>query len=173
MVRAADPAAVGSIVRSELRALDADVPVYEMDALDHALDEDLSSTRVLGSLFFAFAALALILATSGLYAVVSYASAQRLKEFGIRIALGATDVDIIRMMLRQTTILVVTGVVLGLAGGRALAVAAKTLLYQVSPSDPKTYAGVAVMLSAVALLAAYVPVRRATTLDPVRALRLE
>ena len=108
-----------------------------------------------------------------LYAVVSYAASQRVKEFGVRLALGATARDIARMMLVQTGRLVAVGVVLGLAGGRVLAMAATTLLYQVSPSDPLTYGGVAAGLATVALLAASVPVRRATTIDPVRALRLE
>ena len=120
-----------------------------------------------------FALLALLLAASGLYAVVSYATSQRVKEFGVRVALGAVPADITRMMLRQTGVLVAIGLVLGLAGGRLLAMGATALLYRVSPSDPVTYAGVAVTLGAVALLASYVPVRRATAIDPVQALRLE
>lgn len=173
MVRASDPAAVGATVRAEIRALDADVPVYELRPMQQALDEDMSSSRVLGSLFVAFAVLALLLAASGLYAVVSYSASQRVKEFGVRIALGASASDITRMMLRQTGWLVAIGVVIGLAGGRLLAIGATTLLYQVSPSDPATYAGVALALGTIALLASYVPVRRATAVDPVRALRLE
>jgi putative ABC transport system permease protein len=120
-----------------------------------------------------FALLALVLAASGLYAVVSYATAQRVKEFGVRLALGARGSDIARMMLAQTGRLVVIGVAVGLAGGRVLAMGATTLLYRVSPSDPATYAGVALGLTAVALAATYIPVRRAVTIDPVRALRLE
>jgi hypothetical protein len=89
-----------------MRALDADVPVYELRPFQQAIDEDLSSSHILGSLFASFALLALVLAASGLYAVVSYASAQRVKEFGVRIALGATGRDIVTMMLRQTAKLV-------------------------------------------------------------------
>jgi putative ABC transport system permease protein len=173
LVRSADPAAAAPLVRAELRALDTDVPLSAMRPMQQALDEDLSSSHVLGSLFLSFAVLALVLAAAGLYAVVSYAAAQRVKEFGVRLALGATARDIVRMMLLQTGRLVACGVVLGLAGGRALAAGAATLLYQVSPSDPATYAGVAFGLAAVALLASYVPVRRAVAIDPVRALRLE
>jgi ABC-type antimicrobial peptide transport system permease subunit len=173
IVRAADPHGVAAAVRAEIRTLDADVPVYEMRPLRQALDEDLSSSRVLGSMFVSFALLALVLAASGLYAVVSYAASQRVKEFGVRVALGALPSDITRMMLWQTGRLVALGLVLGLIGGRALAMLATTLLYQVSPSDPATYAGVAVTLGTVALLASYIPVRRATAIDPVRALRLE
>src|SRR5213078_3458769 len=97
-----------------------------------------------------------LLAGSGLYAVVSYAAAQRTKEFGVRLALGATATDIARMMFVQTGRLV--------AAGRVLAAAAASLLYQVSPSDPATYTGVALGLTAVALVAAYVPVRRAVSI---------
>ena len=144
-----------------------------MRPFQQALDEDLSSSRILGSLFVSFALLALVLAASGLYAVVSYATSQRVKEFGVRIALGATGSDIVRMMLRQTGKLVAIGLVLGLVGGRALATLATSLLYRVSPSDPTTYGSVAVILGSIALLASYIPVRRATTIDPVSALRLE
>ena len=173
IVRSADPATIAAAVRAQIRSLDADVPVYEVRPFQQALEEDLSSSRILGSLFASFALLALVLAASGLYAVVSYASAQRVKEFGVRIALGATGLDIVTMMLRQTAKLVAIGVVLGLVGGRLLAIAATTLLYRVSPSDPATYAGVALTLAAIAMLATYVPVRRVMSIDPVRALRLE
>jgi putative ABC transport system permease protein len=173
MVRATDPFAVAAPVRAQIRALDADVPVYQLRPLQQALDEDLSSNRVLGSLFVAFALLALVLAASGLYAVVSYSASQRVKEIGLRMALGAAPRDITRMMLGQTTMLVVIGVGLGLAGGRALAAGAAALLFQVSPGYPRSYAGVALSLAAVALLASFVPVRRAISTDPVSALRLE
>jgi hypothetical protein len=173
IVRAADPASVAAAVRAQIRSLDADVPVYEVRPFQQALDEDLSSSRILGSLFASFALLALVLAASGLYAVVSYASAQRVKEFGVRIALGATGNDIVKMMLRQTGKLVAIGVLLGLAGGRLLAIGATSLLYRVSASDPATYLGVAVTLAAIAMLATYVPVRRVMSIDPVRALRLD
>jgi len=173
IVRAADPRAAAPVVRDQIRAVDRDVPVYQMRSFEEGLDDDQSSSRVLGSLFVAFALLALVLAASGLYAVVSYAASQRVKEFGLRIALGAAPGDITRMMLRQTGTLVAIGLVLGLIGGRALAMLATSLLYRVSPSDPATYAGVTVTLAAIALVASYVPVRRATAVDPVQALRLE
>ena len=173
VVRAADPFGVAPSVRAQVRALDPDVPVFEVRPLQQAIDEDLSSSKMMGGLFASFALLALILAASGLYAVVSYATSQRLKEFGVRIALGATSGDIARMMLRQTGVLVAIGLVLGLAGGRLLAMGATSLLYQVSASDPATYTAVAVTLGVIALAASYFPVRRATSIDPVSALRLE
>jgi putative ABC transport system permease protein len=173
MVRAADPDAVAASVRAELRALDADVPVYELRTMRQALDDDLSSSRVLGSLLVSFALLALALAASGLYAVVSYSASQRVKEFGVRIALGAAPADIVRMMLGQTARLAAIGIVIGLAGGRLLAMGATALLYEVSPSDPLSYAAVAIALGSIALLAGYLPARRATSVDPVTALRLD
>ena len=173
LVRADDPDAALGLVRSQVTALDRDVPISDMRPMQQALDEDLSSSRVLGGLFVAFALVALILAASGLYAVVSYSASQRTQEIGVRVALGAAPGDIRRMMLRQTAIQVAIGVTIGLLGGRALAVGASTLLFQVSPSDPATYAGVALTLGAVALLASYAPVRRAMRVDPVVALRLE
>jgi putative ABC transport system permease protein len=173
VVRTADPFAIAPAVRAAIRSLDADVPVYELRPFKQALDEDLSSGRILGSMFVAFALLALVLAASGLYAVVSYAAAQRVKEFGVRVALGALPGDITRMMLWQTARLVAVGLALGLIGGRLLAMGATALLYRISPSDPATYVLVALTLGAIALVAAYVPVRRATAVDPVSALRLE
>src|SRR6185503_11403487 len=152
IVRASDPTAAAALVRSEMRALDADVPVYQLRPMQQAIDEDLSSSHILGSLFVSFALLALVLAASGLYAVVSYAAAQRAKEFGVRVALGAMPSDIVRMMLGQTGKLVAIGLAVGLVGGRLLAIGATTLLYQVSASDPSTYAGVALTLGTIALV---------------------
>ncbi len=173
VVRAADPGGMQAAVRGQARALDADVPVYLMRPLEQAIDEDLSSTNVLFGMFGAFAVIALVIAASGLYAVVSYSAGQRTQEFGVRVALGAVPRDIQWMMLRQTGVLVAIGVVLGLAGGRAVAMLASTLLYGVSPSDPAIYSGVAVLLGTIALGSSYAPVRRACRVDPVRALRME
>jgi putative ABC transport system permease protein len=173
VARASDPAGIAADARTSLRALDADVPVFEMRSLQQAIDEDLASSHILGGLFASFALLALVLAASGLYAVVSYAAAQRVKEFGVRLALGALPRDIVRMMLRQTAKFVAIGVALGLVGGRVLAIAASTLLYRVSASDPPTYAAVAIVLATVAFVATYIPVRRAMGIDPVTALRQE
>jgi putative ABC transport system permease protein len=173
MARSDDPRAIQAAVREQARALDADVPVYLMRPVRQALNEDLSDSHVLGGMFAAFALIALVLAASGLYAVISYSVGQRVQEFGVRIALGAVPGDIQRMVFRQTAVLVAIGLVLGLAGGRLLATGASSLLYRVSPSDPPTYAGVAAILGLVALCASIGPVRRACRIDPVRALRLE
>jgi putative ABC transport system permease protein len=124
-------------------------------------------------MFVAFAVLALLLAAAGLYGVISYSVSQRVQEIGIRMALGAVTSDIRRLIARQTLALVVVGCGLGLIGGALLARAASSLLYEVSPFDPTTYVAVAMILSTVAMCASYAPIRRATRIDPLAALRTE
>ena len=173
LVRSRDPEGVEGTIHQEVRALDTDVPIYLMRPLQRAIDEDMSSSTVLSGMFAAFALIALVLAGSGLYAVVSYVANQRVQEFGVRIALGAASRDIQWMMLRQMGGLVLVGLVIGLAGGRVVAMMASTLLYRVSPFDPSIYLLTTAILGTIALLASYGPVRRACRIDPVRALRLE
>ena len=173
VARAVDPSGVQGAVHEQVRGLDADVPVYLMRPLQQALDEDLSSSTVLFGMFAAFAVIALALAGSGLYAVVSYAANQRVQEFGVRMALGAVSRDIQWMMLRQMGTLVFVGLVLGLIGGRLVAIMAGSLLYHVPPSDPSIYALTTAILGTIAAAASYGPVRRACRIDPVRALRME
>ena len=117
MVRAPQTAALTSAVRGEVRAADADVAVYQMRTLDEAFNDELSSSRILIGLFVAFALLALILAAGGLYGVIAYSVSRRVQEIGIRMALGAMTGDIRRLILRQTLVLVVIGLTIGLAGG--------------------------------------------------------
>jgi ABC-type antimicrobial peptide transport system permease subunit len=120
-----------------------------------------------------FAGLALALAATGVYGVVSYAVGQRMPEFGMRMALGANRWDVIRLVLGQGVRLAAVGVVLGLVGGAVLAQALGSLLYEVKKVDPTTFGAVAVVGLAVAALACYVPALRATSADPMRALRSE
>ncbi len=173
MIRADDPEAQMEAVRAEVRAADVDVAVFRMRSVATAIDDELSSTRILIGMFVAFAVLALLLAAAGLYGVISYSVSQRVQEIGIRMALGAVPGDIRRLVARETVVLVAIGSVLGLAGGAAIARAASSVLFTVSPTDPATYAGVAAALIAIAMLAAYAPVRRATRIDPLTALRTE
>jgi putative ABC transport system permease protein len=171
MVRASNPDSLTAALRGEVRAADPDVPVYQMRTMGEAFDDELSSSRILLGLFAAFAILALVLAASGLYGVIAYSVSRRVQEIGIRMALGAVAGDIRGLIMRQTLTHVVIGTLIGLAGGAAIARAASSILFNVSPSDPATYAGVVVVLAAVAGLAAYVPIRRATRIDPLLALR--
>jgi predicted permease len=173
MVRASDAGRLVDSARSQIRALDPDLPVREIRTIEEALDDELSSSRILMGMFMAFAVLALALAASGLYGVVSYSVTQRHQEIGIRMALGAAGSDIRRMIVRQTLILVVIGGLIGIAGGAMLGRVSANLLFRVSPSDPATYVAVIAVLSLVALVAAYAPVRRAVSVDPLVALRAE
>jgi putative ABC transport system permease protein len=173
LIRAAEPDSVMPAVRSEVRAADADVPVYQLRTVDGQLNDELSSTRILIGMLVSFAVLALFIAAAGLYGVISYSVSQRVQEIGIRMALGAVPQDIRRLVARETAILVAIGAVLGIAGGAAIARAAASVLVSVSPSDPATYGTVAIVLTSIAILAAYAPVRRATRIDPLTALRTE
>jgi putative ABC transport system permease protein len=173
VVRADDADALLGPVRAEVRAIDVDVAVFRLWTAEEALNNELSSTRILIGMFVAFAVLALLLAAAGLYGVISYSVSQRVQEIGIRMALGAVPGDIRRLVARETVVLVAVGSILGLAAGAAIARAASSVLLAVSATDPATYAGVAVALISIALLAAYAPVRRATRIDPLAALRTE
>jgi len=173
IVRADDPDATAGAIRGELRALDRDVAVAQVRTMRQAFDEELGSLRILTGMFAAFALIALLLAAAGLYGVIAYSVSQRVQEIGIRMALGAVPRDIRRMIIRQTLVLIAAGSAFGLAGGAALARATSSLLYEVSPTDPSTYVGVALVLSVVAAVSALAPVRRATRIDPLAALRME
>jgi ABC-type antimicrobial peptide transport system permease subunit len=132
-----------------------------------------ASMRMVVILFGVFAALALLLAAVGIYGVLSYAVAQRTHEIGIRLALGAQRSDVLRLVVGHGMRLVILGVVLGTAGAFAVTRLLESLLFGVSATDPATFAAVSAALSAVALLACYIPARRATRVDPITALRYD
>jgi len=121
----------------------------------------------------AFSILALVIAAVGIYGVINYLVSQQLREFGIRMAVGATKGDLLLQVLRRAAVLIAAGLCLGLLGSALLARSITELLYGVSASDPLTFAGVSLLLSAVALLASYIPARRATRVDPLTTLRYE
>ena len=168
-----DPTQLSSAVRKEVRRLDASLPVFSVQTLRETIAISSIQQRIAGSMMGAFGLLALALASVGIYGVLAYAVSQRTHEIGIRMALGAQRGDILKLVLRQGAWLVGAGTVIGLAGAYGLTNLISSLLFGVSPHDPLTFAAVPLLLAAVALLACYVPARRATKVDPMVALRYE
>jgi putative ABC transport system permease protein len=173
VVRAPRPADLAAAVRAGVREVDAEVPVFQLRTFDEAIKDELSSTVILAWMFAAFAVLALVLASTGLYGVISYTVGQRTQEIGVRMALGALPSDIRRLVITQGARLIAIGGVLGLAGAVLVSQTMRSVLFGVTTLDPVTYAGVVLSIVASAALATWVPMRRATHLDPVRSLRAE
>jgi putative ABC transport system permease protein len=169
----ADPASLLSTIRSEVAAMDPDVPVSDVATLASYVDNAMAQTRFMLALIGVFAGLALVLASLGLYGVISYSARQRTREIGVRIAFGASDGDVIALVLKQGLAMAAAGVAAGLITAVALTRIVESLLVGVSPTDPLTFAGVPALLLAIALVATYLPARRATRVDPVEALREE
>ena len=170
----ADAASLAAAVRREVQALDPTLSVFNVRTLEDQVAESLAPLRTNVILLTTFGALALLLASIGLYGVASYAVAQRTREIGVRMALGARPSAVLGLVLGRSLALVAVGLALGLAGAIALsAVVPAELLATVSPRDPTTFAATAFLLAAVALLATYVPARRATKIDPLIALRMD
>ena len=160
-------------VRSALQAVDRDQPMTQVISLEQNLSAAVGQQRVSALLLGIFAALALVLAAIGIYGVTSYSVAQRSKEIGIRIAMGAQPGDVLRLILGFGAKLAFVGVVIGVIAALALTQLMKTLLFGVTATDPETMAAVSITLIAVTLLACYIPARRAMSVDPVIALRSE
>jgi putative ABC transport system permease protein len=165
------PERLTAAVREELASLDADIPVYGVQTMRTYLSQNTEQPRLNVMLLGGLAALALILATLGVYGVVSYSVAQRTQEIGVRMALGATRAHVLRLVVGQASSLVLLGVALGLGGALALASLLQALLFQVSARDPATFASVAGILLVIGFAATIVPARRATRVDPVVAMR--
>ena len=168
-----DPKSLVAAVRQEIHAVDPDQPLSNIATMDEVLSTDTASRRVVMILLAAFAALALLLAVLGIYGVLAYFVAQHTPEIGVRIALGAQARHILGLVLKRGMTLAVVGVGIGLAASYALTRLMASLLFGVSASDPKTFASISLLLAGVALLACYIPARRATRVDPMVALRYE
>jgi putative ABC transport system permease protein len=168
-----DPLSLTEQVRQAIWKVDADQPMWKIRTVEFLVNRSTADRKFLMALMGIFAVLALMLTIIGLYGVISYLVNQRTQEIGIRMALGAQMGDILRMVLKQGMVLVLTGVALGLTAAWLLTRLMSRLLYQVSATDPLTFAGIAALLITVALLACYIPARRATKVDPLVALRYE
>jgi len=169
----ADPLSLTTAVRSEMRKIDPDQPLTNVATMDQRLARAVSQPRFRTSLIALFAGLALVLACIGIYGVISYSVTQRTHEIGIRMALGAQRGDVLAMVIKQAVVLAAAGVALGLIGSFALTRLMDTLLFGVKARDPLTFAGTALLLAVMALVASYLPARRAMKVDPLVALRYE
>jgi predicted permease len=168
---AGDPAAALGTVQREIRALDSNVPLQNPFTMREILNQSLWSARLAAILLGTVGALALTLASIGLYGVMAYSVAQRTREIGVRMAMGANRRQVLTMVLRQAMTLVVIGLAVGVTGALALARVVTRLLFGISALDPVTFVGVCLLLTAVAMIASYVPAWRASRLDPIKALR--
>jgi ABC-type antimicrobial peptide transport system permease subunit len=170
---AAEPASLIPRIRTEVGALDPDVPVAGLATLESWVTKDMAQTRFLLALSGTLAGLALVLAALGLYGVIAYSARQRTREIGVRVALGASDRDVVRLILRHGMVVAGIGIVLGLAASVAVTRVVASYLVGVSATDPITFAAVPLVLLAVTAVASYLPARRASIIDPVHALRDE
>ena len=170
---AGDPTALGATVQKALREIDADEPAFQVQDMEAARASIAAPQKLATALLGAFACLALLLAVIGIYGVVAYSAGRRMREIGIRVALGAGRRDVLRLLVGQGMLLALIGIAIGFAGAWALTRKMASLLSGVEPTDPATFAGVCVLLAAAAMIASYVPALRATRVDPVEALRQE
>jgi predicted permease len=168
-----NPAAMASAVKGELRNLDPDLPTYNVRTMGQRVDESLGRRRFTMLLLGAFASIALILATIGIYGVMAYLVNQGTREIGIRVALGASRRSIHSLVVRQGMALALSGATIGLAAAFFLTRLIRSLLFSVQATDPITFGGISLLLLLIAFLASYIPARRAARIDPIISLRCD
>ena len=168
-----DPSALIGAVRTQLSSLDPTLPISQIRLMDDVIAEAQSRPRFLALLLSMFSLVALSIATVGIYGVISYSVARRTREFGLRMVLGAQSSDVVGLVMRQGFTVTMTGIVAGLVAAFALTRLMTRILFQTRPTDPATFAVVTLLLAAVALVACYIPARRATRVDPATTLRYE
>jgi putative ABC transport system permease protein len=169
----ANPTSIAALMRGRLHEVDKDQPAYAVETLQDLISGSVAEPRFYSRLLGIISAAALLIAAVGIYGVAAFSVSQRTHEIGIRLALGAERAHILRMVLQSSLRLILVGVGLGLCGGVAVTRVLQTFLFEVKPTDTATFAAVSVLLAAVALLATYIPARRATKVDPMVALRYE
>jgi putative ABC transport system permease protein len=170
---ASDPSRLISAVHSEIAAVDPDLPLYNIKPMDKVISESIIGIAYVATMMAVLGAIALVLASVGVFGVMSYSVSERSHEIGIRLSLGAQTTDILRMVLRSGMTLTVLGLAIGLPIAFALARMLASLLFGVEAADPFSFIGLPFILAAVAALACYLPARRAARLDPLKALRYE
>jgi putative ABC transport system permease protein len=168
-----DPALPLAAIRREVNAIDPTLPIASVRTMDELLTAAQSRPRFLATLLTLFAIVALVLAAVGVYGVIAYSVAQRTRELGLRVALGAQPGDVLKLVLKRSLLLTACGVVVGLCGAWGLTRFIASLLYGITATDPLTFLAVTLLLSVVALSASYLPARAATRADPMVALRAE
>lgn len=168
-----EPTSLLASVRQTIQSIDPNQPIFDVKSMGAIMGESLAARRLILMLFSLFAVVALLLSAVGIYGVIAYSVTQRTHEIGIRVALGAQRADVLRLVLKQGMALAVVGVAIGVAGAFAATRLMKTLLFEVRANDPLTFGLIALALIAVALLACYIPARRAMKVDPMIALRYE
>ncbi|HEX6650439.1 MAG TPA: ABC transporter permease [Pyrinomonadaceae bacterium] len=174
VVRASnDSAPLEGSIRNAVRELDSTLPVYNLWSMDELVSKSMVQPRFLALLLATFSGIALFLAAIGIYGVMAYSVAQRTQEIGVRMALGARPLHVLRLIFSQSLGMLLIGIVIGLAGAFALTRLMRTLLFEITATDPLTYVSVIGLLTLVALLACYIPARRAAKVDPLIALRYE
>jgi predicted permease len=173
VARTATPTGVAEGIRAEIRRAAPDLPVQSTVTMDEALAASVAQPRFRTVLLGLFATAAMLIATCGLYGLMAYAVTQRRREIGVRMALGATRRDVLRLVLTRALRIVVAGLIVGLAGAAGVTRVLQTFLFGVTPTDPLVFTAVTLLLLAVGLMAAWLPARRATRIDPWAALRAE
>src|SRR5262249_42906036 len=169
----AEPERLTASIRQAVTGVDPRIPVFNVQMMDEYVSQATEQSRLNMALFAAFGGLALVLASLGIYGVLSYVVGRRTQEIGVRLALGATRTDVMRLIVGQGMALTASGIAIGLAAAWVLTRVVSTLLYGISPHDPMTFIAITTVLTAVAILASYLPGLRATRVDPLEALRAE
>jgi putative ABC transport system permease protein len=170
---AVDPAVMVSALRQAIWSVDKDAPITDVKTMDQLVAESVADQHFQAVLLSAFGGLGLILAMIGIYGVISFSVTQRTREIGVRMALGAQPGNVLRMVIREGMLLAGGGIIVGVGGGLALTRFMRSLLFEVKPTDPATFVGVAAVLVIVALAACWIPARRAMRIEPMEALRYE
>jgi ABC-type antimicrobial peptide transport system permease subunit len=168
-----NPTGIASRVRQELRALDASLPVLRIDTVEDQLDSVLRQERLVATTSSMFGVVSVLLACLGLYGVMSYTTARRTNEIGVRLALGATRIDVLGMVLRESAMLVAIGIAVGIPITLAATRLIASRLFGVAAGDPVTFVIAVALLIGVAAMAGFIPARRASKVDPMVALRYE